>query len=36
MAELIHGLDPGRVRANLERVREDIAAAAARAGREPA
>ena len=35
MAELIHGLDPGRVRANLERVREDIAAAAARAGREP-
>jgi PLP dependent protein len=36
MAELIHGLDPDRVRANLERVREDIAAAAARAGREPA
>ena len=35
MAELIHGLDPDRVRANLERVREDIAAAAARAGREP-
>ena len=36
MAELIHGLDPDRVRANLERVREDIATAAARAGREPA
>jgi len=35
MAELIHGLDPDRVRANLEGVREDIAAAAARAGREP-
>ncbi len=35
MAELIHGLDPDRVRTNLERVREDIAAAAARAGREP-
>jgi pyridoxal phosphate enzyme (YggS family) len=35
MAELIHGLDTDRVRANLERVREDIAAAAARAGREP-
>jgi pyridoxal phosphate enzyme (YggS family) len=35
MAELIHGLDPDRVRANLERVREDIASAAARAGREP-
>ena len=35
MAELIHGLDADRVRANLERVREDIAAAAARAGREP-
>ena len=35
MAELIHGLDPDRVRANLERVREDIATAAARAGREP-
>ena len=29
-------LDPGRVRANLERVREEIAAAAARAGRDPA
>jgi PLP dependent protein len=35
MAELIHGLEPDRVRANLERVREDIASAAARAGREP-
>jgi pyridoxal phosphate enzyme (YggS family) len=35
MAELIHGLEPDRVRANLERVRGDIAAAAARAGREP-
>ena len=35
MAELIHGLDTDRVRANLERVREDIAAAAARAGRAP-
>ncbi len=35
MAELIQDLDPDRVRANLERVREDIAAAAARAGREP-
>jgi pyridoxal phosphate enzyme (YggS family) len=36
MAELIHDLDPDRVRANLELVREDIAAAAARAGREAA
>jgi pyridoxal phosphate enzyme (YggS family) len=35
VAELIHGLEPDRVRANLERVREEIAAAAARAGREP-
>ena len=35
MAELIHGLEPDRVRANLERVRGDIATAAARAGREP-
>lgn len=26
MAELIHGLDPGRVRANLERVRERVGA----------
>ena len=36
MAELIHGLDPARVRDNLERVREEIAAAAARAGRDAA
>jgi pyridoxal phosphate enzyme (YggS family) len=36
VAELIHGLDPGRVRDNLERVREEVAAAAARAGRDPA
>ena len=36
MAELIHGLDPSRVRANLERVREEIAAAAGHAGRDAA
>jgi PLP dependent protein len=36
MAELIRGLDAGRVRANLERVQETIAAAARRAGRDPA
>jgi pyridoxal phosphate enzyme (YggS family) len=36
MAELIHGLEPARVRANLEAVRADIAAAADRAGRDPA
>ncbi len=36
MAELIHGLDAGRVRANLEAVRGEIAAALARAGRDPA
>ena len=36
MAELIRGLDAGRVRANLERVREEIAAAAGRAGRDAA
>jgi PLP dependent protein len=36
VAELIEGLDPARVRANLERVYADIAAAAARAGREAA
>jgi PLP dependent protein len=36
VAELIEGLDPARVRANLERVHADIAAAAARAGREAA
>jgi len=36
MAELIHGLDAGRVRTNLEAVRTEIAAACARAGRDPA
>jgi hypothetical protein len=36
MAELIHGLDAGRVRANLDAVRAEIAAACARAGRDPA
>ena len=36
MAELITGLDAERVRANLERVRDDIDAAAQRAGRDPA
>ena len=36
MADLIHGLQPARVRANLEAVRADIAAAAERAGRDPA
>jgi pyridoxal phosphate enzyme (YggS family) len=36
VAELIHGLEPARVRANLEAVRADIAAAADRAGRDPA
>jgi pyridoxal phosphate enzyme (YggS family) len=35
VAELIHGLRPARVRANLEAVRTDIAAAADRAGRDP-
>ena len=35
MAELIHGLRPARVRANLEAVRTAIAAAADRAGRDP-
>jgi PLP dependent protein len=34
VAELIHGLDARRVRDNLERVRDEIAAAAARAGRD--
>jgi pyridoxal phosphate enzyme (YggS family) len=33
VADLIRGLRPERVRENLERVREEIAAAAARAGR---
>ena len=35
MAELIHDLDPARVRANLERVRQDVSAAAQRASRDP-
>jgi pyridoxal phosphate enzyme (YggS family) len=35
VAELIHGLQPGSVRANLESVRSEIAAAADRAGRDP-
>ena len=36
MAELIRGLDAARVAANAERVREEIAAAADRSGRDPA
>jgi pyridoxal phosphate enzyme (YggS family) len=36
VAELIDDLDPARVRANLAEVREEIAAAARRAGRDPA
>ncbi|MEA2443510.1 MAG: dependent protein [Thermoleophilales bacterium] len=36
MAQLIAQLDTARVRANLDRVREEIAAAAQRAGRDPA
>jgi pyridoxal phosphate enzyme (YggS family) len=36
MAELIHGLDPARVRANVAEARERIAAAARRVGRDPA
>jgi hypothetical protein len=35
MARVITGLDPARVRANVERVRSEIAAAAERAGRDP-
>jgi PLP dependent protein len=35
MARVITGLDPARVRANAERVRSEIAAAAERAGRDP-
>jgi pyridoxal phosphate enzyme (YggS family) len=35
MADLIRGLDPGRVRANLEAVRAEIAQAAQRTGRDP-
>ncbi|HVP00979.1 MAG TPA: YggS family pyridoxal phosphate-dependent enzyme [Solirubrobacteraceae bacterium] len=36
MAELIHGLRAERVAANLAAVREEVAAACARAGRDPA
>jgi pyridoxal phosphate enzyme (YggS family) len=36
MANLIYGLDPGRVAENAARVREEIAAAAMLAGRDPA
>lgn len=36
MARLTGGLDPGRVREGAARVREEIAAAARRAGRDPA
>ena len=36
MARLITGLDPDRVRANVERVQGEIDAAARRAGRDPA
>lgn len=36
MAELIHGLRAERVRANLAAVREEVAAACGRAGRDPA
>ena len=36
MAELIHGLDADRVRANLAEVRAEIAAACARSGRDAA
>lgn len=35
MAQLIHGLDAERVRENLSQVRTEIAAACARAGRDP-
>jgi pyridoxal phosphate enzyme (YggS family) len=35
VAELIHGLQPASVRANLEAVRSEIAAAADRTGRDP-
>jgi pyridoxal phosphate enzyme (YggS family) len=35
VARVITGLDPARVRANAERVRSEIAAAAERAGRDP-
>ncbi len=36
MAQLIHGLDAARVRANFERVHAEIAAACQRVGRDPA
>jgi PLP dependent protein len=36
VARLITGLDPGRVREGAARVREEVAAAARRAGRDPA
>jgi PLP dependent protein len=36
MAELIHGLEAARVRANLDAVRADVEAACARTGRDPA
>lgn len=36
MAELVRDLDAGRVRENLARIRDEIAAAAQRAGRDPA
>jgi pyridoxal phosphate enzyme (YggS family) len=36
VAELIAALEPDRVRANFNEVREEVAAAAARAGRDPA
>lgn len=36
MAQLIHGLDAERVRSNVADVREEIAGACARAGRDPA
>jgi len=35
MARVITGLDPAKVRANADRVREEIAAAATKAGRNP-
>jgi PLP dependent protein len=35
VAELIRGLDAARVRRNVEEVREEVAAACARAGRDP-
>jgi PLP dependent protein len=35
MARMITGLDPARLRANADRVRDEIAAAAGRAGRDP-